>query len=547
MVLSDLRDSFVDVKSLGMMMCRLFRVFLVSLLIAGGACGVETNAVPSEFSPLINAVFKLLNDEDSASFISNASITVEDMYEDGKDRVQLARFVKGNAEYSTKALQWFLSRTHEVGINPSSLNIGGVHVVSCRPNPESDQFIDELVIGFDHIPVSESSTLEQGAYRLALSNLRKYPSGWKLIDGLHWVSVPDSVASPDRLKEFYLMEVASNFGSVTQEEDDALLRLGEALSLFLKTQDMDFYLHELLRNRDQQMKRFTRTLTGAGMASGVTNLVNTGVVSLTELKPAADLASLMIKAGLNFSGASVRVEQVILDSVFTVFDGTSVDGLIGEGLQATFYIESNIQNPKGLPLTGRYVLAAEKVERWDGRWYISSPIRWKSFPEGMVDEHVRAKVDLDDFVAENGFLPPGAIIDDFQMVRVESGAEVQFSVLKGKVLILHVWPSWLTSRAKSPMDEICQWRKENPHWESQVRLVSICYGYGIEGIQKYNEAKRLDAVESYFIADPELPKDLVKTREFPVCYVVDAEGRVIASGRLQELSVVDEVNRLLGE
>jgi thiol-disulfide isomerase/thioredoxin len=341
-------------------------------------------------------------------------------------------------------------------------------------------------------------------------------------------------------------KAAQNEG-LNQVDDPALERLGTALVRFIRTRDVKAYeagamltseaAWELMEKRpaDQRPAREEFEKAWSGQRERI-------------LAPARLIAEQMKNAGVDLESSTIQVKEISCRKLFARAGANGLDGLQGEPLTAILAVRSDGISRTGQSLSGEYILAAGQAMRIGDRWFITRGIHWQQFPEGVLEATVLADIQLENYVAEKGTLPPGTPAPDAEVVRVNDEQKLKLSELRGKVVVLDFWATWCAP-CQEPMARMQQYGRQHPDWENRVKLVSLSIDDSLKLVQRHLERRgwtntfNLWAGPGGWVAEA---AKAYRVSGVPTCYVIDAQGIIVLAGQSASLEIGKCVDQLLG-
>ncbi|MGC3959418.1 MAG: hypothetical protein QM813_16175 [Verrucomicrobiota bacterium] len=392
-------------------------------------CGVAAD-VPDEakddFSALSTAVVRLLENGDTAAFTKavvptledwRATIVTNDLTSTGEDPLGTSfqnslTYQKRNVEAAAKQL---LARAAALKVDFAQLRLTAKAVSpkskgtiryseSIGAVPYHDKL--SIVISAEPTNTAPESVRCKGDYTVGLSGVLKLGPGWRCSNGVLWESLPETVADKKTMLELQLMAKAAKYEGLKLADDPALVTLGEAVQQLIQTRDLKAFDAATLMSLDTTVEMMSKMNSG-GKPTREQLESYWKPQHEKQLGAVQKIIQLMEAVGVDLSSAQVRLKTVEFANVSASGAGGSVDGLRGRRLKVALVVETEAKAKSGAAVAGEYVLATEDATRLNDRWWLSGELRWHSLPNGILETKAKAEMEFENYVAENGALPPG--------------------------------------------------------------------------------------------------------------------------------------------
>lgn len=505
---------------------------LVALFLAtSNLRGVDTNSSLQHAAAVGEAVQRLLEARDADGFAHALAVT------NPYNRKQVA-----------DSAQLVLDQAARSGLEPSRVHFRVKDVLAkatgTAKNPDKAEgemlptsFSIKIILLGESVRDSAADKPFLGEYELALGGSFEFPDGWRTFEGVRWSRFPDGVADERTRRDVLLVSnIVTHPGAPLHVADDpALAALGNTLIRFLQQRDEKVFANEAMRSFDEVWDALLKELNMAGVKplpsrndfQDSWNMMRGQLVdSARGVLAQADVL------GLDFSNAEITLKDGSADSPYMRGGYGSVDGITSESLRFTISVKSNQKSKAGHPIDGDYTLATRRGQRSSTRWTIEDKIRWEKFPDGLLGEKGLADMDFENYVAENGALPPGTSVPDVQLVRLDNETKVKLSDFRGQVVVLEWWATWC-GPCQAPMAEMQTLPVQHPEWKDRVKVIALSINDEPREARDHLVKRGWTNTFNLWAGPGGWMSDA--SRQFrlhgvPNCYVIDAQGKVVLGG-----------------
>ena len=519
-----------------------------------------------DFSAVSQAVVKLLQSHDTGRFARELAPSIEDfrailstnLPAKGEDPLKgfqgTAKYERQQVELSARALlAWagslqldFSNVTFQAQVVPPKY-LGTTRFTDLQAENETIPMVGKIEVVL--VPDSGTNGAPKGEYKVAVRELMKFPGGWRSYGGVQWTAFPPNVADEKTLRELAILDKATNYQGITNQDDPALLQLGQALVDFVRERDVNVYQQKDLATSDQMWAQ-TQKQVSSDKGPARQRFDKMWNEHQKELLAAARAAiGLIDKEGIDFKNATIKVEEASVKQLYPRMGLGSLDGLEGNQFQVKFTVQSDAKSKTGQSLSGDYILAVSQITRFSDDWKVTGKVRWEQLPAGVADAKTAASLEFENYVAEHRALPPGTMAPEIKFIRLDNGHKMKLSNLRGKVVVLDFWATWC-GPCQEPMARLQTLRQEHPDWKNRVAIVPLSIDDTLPVLRNHLEKHGWTNTFNVWAGDggwQSAPAKTFQVTAVPTTYIIDTRGKIIKEGHPATMKIGNEVDALLAQ
>jgi len=536
---------------------------LIAALLLCGRLSSVSAALPTagtneDFSAVSRVVVELLQTRDTGRFATNLSPSLEDWQfmlttntaaEDAETMADYRQTADHNRQKIEQAAQLLLAKADSLHVNFTNatlhaavvppLYIGTLRYTGGTELPFAGNVEINLTAS---VGINEST---RSNFKLIVRDLEKCRSGWRTSEGIQWNAFPTNIADAGTLREMAILEKVAAFTGMSNQDDPALLKLGDALVHFIRTRDLGVYTNEVYVTPGLEWTTYPESDRTETNRSDMMEFLNSKAP--TQLGMAHATLQLMKDAGLDFSHADIRITEASVDRMQSRLTG-SLLGLEARKFKLKLTVNTDAKSKNGTPLSGDYVLGARTVMRFADEWRIEDFVHWEQVPAGILSAEAASKIEYENYVADHGALPPGSTVPEIEFTTLNGEKKMKLSDLRGKIVVLDFWARWCGA-CQEPMANLQEIRVKHPGWQDKVVLMPLSIDDTIKEIRDYVDQKGWTNTFNVWAGDggwESKPALTFRLEGVPTMYLINAQGKIIGADHYME-DIGREIDELLAK
>jgi thiol-disulfide isomerase/thioredoxin len=517
---------------------------------------------PGEFTAVSNSVITLLKTRDTARFATEMTATAEDWKAIASTNVpDVSENLKGFTENAGEqrdtleaGAKEFLAKADSLHLDFSkgdlnfharveSKRVGSSHYPTLQAEGETMPFANEVDVIL--APDFGGNSISNGEFKIALRRLNKFPVGWRCAGGISWAAFPAGVADEKTTREMAIVEKAAQFKGITGEDDPVLLRLGQVLVESMQRGDTAFYASNALENSDEAWALIEKSGEKGSSREEFNKAMDEHTRKQTSI--AQSLMDQNKAAGIDLKDAKIEIKKVSIERLQAPPKIGSADGLWGGQFKLSIEVETERRSSTGASLAGDYVLAAKQVKRFGDEWKVEEGIRWDQVPPGIFDAKAAAGMEVENYLAEHGTLPPGTAAPEIGFATLENQTAMKLSELRGKVVVLDFWATWC-GPCQGPMADLQKLKENHANWAEQVAIVPLSIDDTLDVVRQHVNKRGWTNTFNVWAGEggwSSAPAKAFRVSGVPTTYIIDARGKIVDAGHPAAMRLEEKVEEAL--
>ena len=378
---------------------------------------------------------------------------------------------------------------------------------------------------------SQVNPPDAGDFEVTIRGLEKFPTGWRISEGIQWSAFPTNVADAATLRELALLNKIATSQPITSDDDPELLKFGQLLVKFIQHPDPAVYEKDLLMNSDTLWAMFQKS----GRKDGPSRKQVDEEIekqNQEQVAVAEKMIKLMSDNGIDLTNADIRILDATIGHCQSEGGAGTADQLMGSDFELMLSVQTSAKAANGASLAGKYSLGVSEITKMGGDWTVSEDVHWEKLPDGVLDSNTVANLEFENYVAKHRELPAGTMAPEIHFTSLDGNKAMKLSDLRGKVVVLDFWATWC-GPCQDPMAALQTLRQEHPDWKDRVAIVPVSIDDTLDIVLKHVDQRGWTNTFNVWAGKGgwhSTTAQAFRVTEVPTSYVIDPQGKIAWSG-----------------
>ena len=399
-------------------------------------------------------------------------------------------------------------------------------------------------------PVAKADERLRGEYEVGLGGAEEFPDGWRTYEGIRWIRFPAGVADENTSRELAIIDVVEhNRLALTDATDPLLKELGQAIVSFLHDGSPTAFAGKVFPTKDESWAELQQHLEGYTGNDRPTrkqfeeawqqmydNVTNSLAAVSTQPKT----------LGIDFSKVQLALKSVEVTYPFMRGGYGSVAGLTASKAEVVVTVSSDAKSLFGNPISGDYVIDAERVQRTATKWQIQDKVRLAKYPSGLLSQADLATLEFENYIAEHRAFPPKTPVPDIECIRIDNQERVKLSNYRGKIVVLDWWAT-TCGPCQGPMADLQTLLAKHPDWKDKVETITISIDDTLAQARQHLAKRHWTNTFNLWAGEGDWsskPAKQFRVTGIPTSYVISRDGKVLFGGHpgnMVEIAVIQSL------
>lgn len=363
---------------------------------------------------------------------------------------------------------------------------------------------------------------------------------WWLMPGFSLVKAPVGVLPSDTAFILSLQARAKKDQRITQEHDPSLEKLANSIVDALAKRDASALSETLILSLDELLTMYESydriQGTPAPSESEIQNMLEF-IHKIHKAKADEFLATADV-LGLPTESDGYEVTEVSLQYPSHRANGPGGFVLEAQSAKIRISLTEEALKTRRPEYRGAYDIEINRGDRTSERWTFMEGIRWEEVPAALLTPEQALSLKNNNYLAQTGALAPGTRAPGFEYFDLHSGQKHQSTALAGKVILLEFWASWC-GPCQGPMEQLQKEVRAHPEWRNNVVVLALSIDDSQKDATRHLKRKGWEATTNAWVGPGgwQAPAaQAFSVRGIPTAYLIDQQGVIVKSGRLQNLA-----------